>query len=94
MPFLLGELEKKLRKLKSPLKDSEGLSCGCARAARQNFGCPSFKCPCRSNTAQKALNPRLATVSTGDVGFPSVCYEYVLLPLITEEALLANGLVE
>lgn len=26
-----------------------------------------------------------------DVGFPSVSYEDVLLPLVTEEAVLANG---
>ena len=36
---------------------------------------------------------RLCYGSTG-VGFPSVCYEYVLLPWVVEEAVLANGLVE
>ena len=34
------------------------------------------------------------TQNTHDVGFPSVCYEYVLLPLIIKEAVLANGLVK
>ena len=29
-----------------------------------------------------------------DIGFPSVCYENVLLPLVIKEAVLANGLVE
>ena len=29
-----------------------------------------------------------------DVGFPSVCYEYVLLLLVIKEAVSANGLVE
>lgn len=29
-----------------------------------------------------------------DVGFPSVCYEYTLLPLVVKEAVSANDLVE
>ena len=29
-----------------------------------------------------------------DVGLLSVCYEYVLLPLVIKEAVSANGLVE
>ena len=29
-----------------------------------------------------------------DVGFPTVCYECVLLPLVIKEAVLANDLVE
>ena len=28
------------------------------------------------------------------MGFPSVCYEYVLLLLVTKEAVLASGLVK
>ena len=28
-----------------------------------------------------------------DVGLPSVCYEYVLLPLVIKEAVLANDIV-
>ena len=32
-------------------------------------------------------------MSDCDVGFPSVCYEYVLLPLVIKEAVLAKGLV-
>ena len=31
---------------------------------------------------------------TIDVGFPSACCEYVLLPLVNKEAVLANGLAE
>ena len=30
----------------------------------------------------------------GDIRLPSVCHEYVLLPLVIKEAVLANGLVE
>ena len=29
-----------------------------------------------------------------DVGFPSVCCEYILLPLVNKEAVWANGLAE
>ena len=29
-----------------------------------------------------------------DIGFPSVCYENVFLPLVIKEAVPANGLVE
>ena len=29
-----------------------------------------------------------------DVGFPSVCYEYVVLPLVNKESALTNGLAE
>ena len=28
------------------------------------------------------------------MGFPSVCYEYILLPLVIKEAVSVNGLVE
>lgn len=29
-----------------------------------------------------------------DVGFPSIFYEYVLLPVVIKEVVLANGLIE
>ena len=29
-----------------------------------------------------------------DMGLPSVCYEYVLLPLVSKEVVSANGLVK
>lgn len=30
-------------------------------------------------------------ISSGDVGFPSLCHEHVLLPMISKEAVSANG---
>ena len=40
------------------------------------------------------VNIILTYLVTSDVGFPSGCYKYVLLPFVNKEAVLADGRAE